>query len=88
MWFVCYDKETDEVRRVIKLATLEKAMAIQKYRVEEIQESQVAAYQAQVVEEKIVVEEKPTLEDRIKALETKMAEVDVKVEAMEKEEKP
>ena len=35
MWYICYDKVTDEPRRVIQLATQEKADAIKKYRVSE-----------------------------------------------------
>ena len=35
MWYICYDKVTDEPRRVIQLATQEKADAIQKYRMSE-----------------------------------------------------
>jgi hypothetical protein len=35
MWYICYDKETGEVRRVIELSSQAKADAIQKYRMSE-----------------------------------------------------
>jgi len=83
MWFVCRDKETSEIRRVVKLATVQKAQDISKYDLEEIAEKEVPAYRSQIVLE-------PTVEvqDRVDVLEDKInvikSDLEARIKAIEK----
>ena len=81
MWYVCKDRKTGDVRRVIELATQEKADVITKYILELIDEKDVPMYKSQIKLNSF--DNGPTVSDRVTVLEGEVTKIDTRVKTIE-----